>query len=753
MAILKPEQLSSGSYSISGSFSGSFSGDGSNLANLPIPQIETGSFVTTSSFNAFTGSYNTGSFTGSFTGNGSGLTGIVSSSFAQTASYAPNFANTNLTFTGDRSHNTAGNDLQITTDNGNFGESFIYMTPTLAEIGTANAYVDYSTRIDSQLSPGGTVQRISPSGVSIGFGGIDAQARLDVKAQGALSTDIAFRVRNSADNNDFITIAGNGNITVGSSTALPSNSTLRVFSGFGGGTFLNMICDSTSFGIYHGLSISSTVRTGYFALETAGNQGSSITRFRGGGSTSANAKITAYIDHPGDTDKTGHWHFRTQVHLGDAYRAFNTNLGRHTLLIETGSAPTTSSANSFIFYSSASSAGNAAPHFRTENGSIIKLYQQSAVTSSQGLADALTNLGLLTGSSTITTPSAFPFTGSALITGSLGVTGSTSILAYTASADNIFKIRNSANTADILTCQGNETTIIGRNQSTEPRLLINRAGSTKMLLGGTTDLNITFQSSGYGQINTGAQGLDIIASTGDIRTRNSSTFTLLKGNFFGIGQATPAARLDVTAQGALSTDIAFRVRNSADNANLVESRGDGMFYINNPNFAAALYARSSLDVFTAGTGLTYTRLSPSGNVVLTLKNGSSNTSDVQIGAGSTDTVFWENLFTYKTTNKNFTFFAGTAIVGGNSGNSVIWVRNGTSAPSVSSADMFGMYSADITAGNAAPHFRTENDSIIKLYKEIQPALSGSANTGDPATDALIEAMKTIILNLGFGASS
>jgi hypothetical protein len=82
MAIIKPGQLSPGPYNISGSFSGSFSGDGSNLVNLPIPQIETGSFVTTSSFNTFTGSYNTGSFTGSFTGT---VTGTAS--FATTASY------------------------------------------------------------------------------------------------------------------------------------------------------------------------------------------------------------------------------------------------------------------------------------------------------------------------------------------------------------------------------------------------------------------------------------------------------------------------------------------------------------------------------------------------------------------------------------------------------------------------------------------------------------------------------------------
>jgi hypothetical protein len=58
------------------------------------PYLLTGSFVTTSSFYAFTSSYNTGSFTGSFKGNGSGLTGVISSSyavFATTASFAQDF--------------------------------------------------------------------------------------------------------------------------------------------------------------------------------------------------------------------------------------------------------------------------------------------------------------------------------------------------------------------------------------------------------------------------------------------------------------------------------------------------------------------------------------------------------------------------------------------------------------------------------------------------------------------------------------
>jgi hypothetical protein len=106
--------------------------------------------------------------------------------------------------------------------------------------------------------------------------------------------------------------------------------------------------------------------------------------------------------------------------------------GGNTIYIKTSTLagklpPTASIVDGIAFYSNDITAGNAAPHFRTENGSVIKLYQQSAVTSSQGIADALTNLGFLTGSSVITNPSIFPFTGSALITGSLDVTGNTKV--------------------------------------------------------------------------------------------------------------------------------------------------------------------------------------------------------------------------------------------------------------------------------------------------------------------------------------
>lgn len=98
---------------LTGSFTGSFTGDGSGLTNLPIQNIDTGSLVTTSSFNAFTSSYNTGSFTGSFSGSLFGTASFaisssiaISSSFATTASFAQQAQNANFATTAGTS-NTA----------------------------------------------------------------------------------------------------------------------------------------------------------------------------------------------------------------------------------------------------------------------------------------------------------------------------------------------------------------------------------------------------------------------------------------------------------------------------------------------------------------------------------------------------------------------------------------------------------------------------------------------------------------------
>ena len=147
----------------------------------------------------------------------------------------------------------------------------------------------------------------------------------------------------------------------------------------------------------------------------------------------------------------------------------------------------------------------------------------------------------------------------------------------------------------------------------------------------------------------------------------------------GVG-ATPATnvRLDVRAQGALSTDIAFRVRNSANTANIAVLNG---------NFSGS-YAKLGIGL-SSGVPILHNidALYTSG----TAPNISLGTSTLAIREGA----------------NSFVRFIGGGVRS-------IAVSNGAAHTGLGNA--FEMYSADIVAGNAAPHFRTENGDIVKLYR-------------------------------------
>jgi hypothetical protein len=76
----------------------------------------------------------------------------------------------------------------------------------------------------------------------------------------------------------------------------------------------------------------------------------------------------------------------------------------------------------------------------------------------------------------------------------------------------------------------------------------------------------------------GFGGIQFLSSATNI---NSQTIRmqLTDAGQLVIGATTAGARLDVRAQGALSTDIAFRVRNSADTLNIIKAQGDGNVFV------------------------------------------------------------------------------------------------------------------------------------------------------------------------------
>jgi hypothetical protein len=260
----------------------------------------------------------------------------------------------------------------------------------------------------------------------------------------------------------------------------------------------------------------------------------------------------------------------------------------------------------------------------------------------------------------------------------------------------------------------------------------------------------------------------------------------------GIGTTTPTARLDVRAQGALSTDVAFRVRNSADTGNIASITGNGVLNlayladtsriaINATTLGQAAIAigsgnsglrtvcvgynndaagqngvvigQGNLAASAGGCGIIvgYNNTHPNGTVVgksntgvasLIFGNsnaiggsGPTNSNVIAIGNGMTETsgnakmphtfMFGSYATTgnkaglsFRSNNLNHLLLGYdimSASYSNTTGTNWIGIANGT-APS-GAVDAFQQYSADIVAGNAAPHFRTENGDIIKLYKQ------------------------------------
>lgn len=83
----------------------------------------------------------------------------------------------------------------------------------------------------------------------------------------------------------------------------------------------------------------------------------------------------------------------TNTGIGGAV-TFGTSVTR-SIAMTNGTAPSADVANQFALYCNDIVAGNAAPHFRTENGNVVKLFRGAAVADATGAGDVVAQLNAL----------------------------------------------------------------------------------------------------------------------------------------------------------------------------------------------------------------------------------------------------------------------------------------------------------------------------------------------------------------------
>jgi hypothetical protein len=128
---------------------------------------------------------------------------LLDSDVTYALGYTPeNTANKSTTITGNEASNTLFPTIKSVVD---------WVTSLFIK-GSTN-----TTNFLQKINGIGTIgnSQIFDNGTAIGIGNTNPQSRVHITNQGALVTDIGFKVRNSADTGDMLNVKGNGNVQVG----------------------------------------------------------------------------------------------------------------------------------------------------------------------------------------------------------------------------------------------------------------------------------------------------------------------------------------------------------------------------------------------------------------------------------------------------------------------------------------------------------------------------------------------------------
>jgi len=254
-------------------------------------------------------------------------------------------------------------------------------------------------------------------------------------------------------------------------------------------------------------------------------------------------------------------------------------------------------------------------------------------------------------------------------------------------------------------------------------------------------------------ITSGTVGRLLFEGTGNVVQQSANIFWNNTDFRLNLGAVASAlGRLSILSPA--TTGLAIQVRNNADTGTQFSVDGNGMATfsnITNGNSLFILNGGSAGSGYLLGSNSTvsgtnkFLVVSPGSIQMLDSLTGgrtlfpfgSSATGNFSIGNISNRGTFlhsgWAAGYQIEMENGNLALQDSSARRPSAGARSVIMLSNGTASTNVQ--DTFQMYAADITAGNAAPHFQTENGNVIKIYRETTAVGSASlvSNLGTPIT--------------------
>lgn len=290
-----------------------------------------------------------------------------------------NFSNENLIFAGNRSHNTAGFWLEMTTDGGLYAESWMFMGNAAYarnEYGYANSWTRWAAL--TQTLYANNIATVYVEGGRVGIGAAPAASTvLDIRA-GALSGDLPLRVRDNANTRNLVDVTGQGQTSIRSDTSVP---------------MLDLY------------NMEASTPRHRFRFQTGGtnSNGAQPWVFQGARSSSFyQLSITN-----AESGHTSSFSIRQNNFLLGANTAGTTNLTeRGVVWMYNLTPPTAGLTDGAKLYSADVVAGNAALHTMSENGDVIKHYSQNVtdigagaafVPNTSGIADDTATWGGFTG--------------------------------------------------------------------------------------------------------------------------------------------------------------------------------------------------------------------------------------------------------------------------------------------------------------------------------------------------------------------